>query len=270
MMRSRRLHSDVPTLRGFTLVELLIVITIIAILLAIVIASSLGVAQRQQRKAVRNMLQGLDRALEEYKIATGTFPPYIPESYEEVPGEDNVLTVFPGSAGGDDERHPARPDAAVFLAQVQGFEEVDAILQEIPSRFMRVTTVSNGNPKQQDVTPSIVDLWAEPGWPEPDDAGDPPFPIRKQQVVYYVHPENLLAQALFGACVNGRPYFVSAGPDRKYGMAADSPKQDGESDAAYQARLEGYLKDNVYSYDPVGAPNRQQGFFLDVRSVPGL
>ena len=268
-MTTRRTHSDVPTMRAFTLIELLIVITIIAILVALVIASSLGVAQRQQKRATANMLQALDRALDEYKLANGAFPIYSIAAYDTVPGPDNAPVVFPASAGGDGKLHAARPDAAVFIKQVQGFGEVDSILQNIPSRFMRVTIDPDGDDTQRDVTPSIVDVWAEPNWPLPDNGTDL-FPIRQQQVVYYIHPENLLAQALYGQCVNGRPYFMSAGVDRKYGLAFDLPKQAGESDATFKARIEGYLKDNVYSYSPVGPINRDQTFFDDVRAAAGL
>ena len=268
-MTTRRDHSDVPSMRAFTLLELLIVISIIAILVAVVIASSLGVAQRQQKRATSNMLQALDRALEEYKIATGTFPIYNAAAYDTVPGPDNQPRVFPKSAGGDGELHPARPDAAVFIQQAQGFGEVDSILQNIPSRFMRVTIDPMGDAAQRDVTPSIVDVWAEPDWPAPE-SGNDPFPIRQQQVVYYIHPENLLAQALYGQCVNGRPYFMSAGVDRKYGLGPDLGRQTGETDSAFQKRIEEYTKDNVYSYDQVGPINRDSAFFLDVRAAPDI
>lgn len=268
-MTTRRTHSDVPSMRAFTLLELLIVISIIAILVAVVIASSLGVAQRQQKRATANMLQALDRALEEYKIATGAFPIYSVDAYDTVPGPDNQPRAFPKSAGGDGKLHAARPDAAVFIQQAQGFGEVDSILQNLPSRFMRVTIDPMSDQAQRDITPSIVDVWAEPDWPAPD-SGNDPFPIRQQQVIYYIHPENLLAQALYGRCVNGRPYFMSAGVDRKYGLGPDLNRQSGETDEAFQTRIEGYLKDNIYSYDPVGPINRDSAFFLDVRSDPGI
>ncbi len=268
-MTIRRVHSDVPHIRAFTLVELLIVITIIAILIAIVVASSKGIAQRGQERATRNVLQALDRAMEEYKIATGAFPIYNAEAYEFVPGLDNELTTFPKSAGGDGERHPARPDAALFVAQAGGFGEVDAILQGIPSKFMRITAAPTGDDVQRDVTPSFVDSWAQPGWPAGDDVNKP-FPIRDQQVIYYIQPQNVLAQALYGTCANGRPYFMSAGADRGYGLGADSAQYGSETSEEYQARIEGLLKDNIYSYEDVGTPNREANFFTDIRSKSGI
>jgi hypothetical protein len=60
---------------------------------------------------------------------------------------------------------------------------------------------------------------------------------------------------------------MSAGADRKYGLGKELDRQTGEDDEQFQARVEGYLKDNVYSYEPVGPVNRDPGFFTDVRAA---
>jgi len=271
MKMTTRIHSDVPTIRGFTLVELLIVISVIAILIAIVLAASKGVVGRQKERVTQNLLIALDRALDEYKTEVGAFPVYDADAYKGVPGPDNELTNFPKAAGGDGEEHPARPDVAVFIAQVSGFGEVDSVLKEIPGRFSRITSAKNLDQDQQDLTPSYVDGWAEKDWPASEDPSKP-YPIRQQQVIYYVHPENVLAQALYGQCASGRPYFVSAGADKQYGLGGDSEGRayQGETDEQHKVRLESYLKDNLYSYKGVGAANTDKTFFDSIRKNPGL
>src|SRR5690606_36743971 len=96
------------------------------------------------------------------------------------------------------------------------------------------------------------------------------WPIREQSLIYYVHPNNRRsradasldeypdAQELYGACVNGRPYFFSAGPDGFYGHPDElasiinyygmQPHSGGESDEEFwnRALLEA-RKDNLYS-----------------------
>lgn len=282
MTKTTRIHSDVPSPRAFTLVELLIVISVIAILIAIVLASSKGVVQRQQERVTQNLLVSLDRALDEYKTEVGAFPVYNATAYEAVPGPDNVLTNFPKASGGDGKDHPARPDASVFIQQAKGFGEVDAVFQQMPSKFLQITSAEGLDDKQRDLTPSVIDSWGEDSWPTPDNASRP-YQIRKQQVVYYIHPENVLAQALYGQCSNGRPYFMSAGVDRKYGLAADvafdtdadgelntDGKHDGETDPDFKIRVESFLKDNLYSYKDVGAFNTDTAFFTDIRADTAL
>jgi prepilin-type N-terminal cleavage/methylation domain-containing protein len=236
---------------GFTLIEMLTVMAVIAILVAMVLVMGRKVMSGQRANQTQNILVALDRALDEYFTVVGSMPPYNPDDYEDVPGESNGPQVYQ-SAG----KHCARPDAAVFLRQVQGFGEVDAIVTGIGDRFLRQTlnTYAIANPgdsafvAKSDPTPSVVDAWAPAGWPNSDAADDVEqrkYDIADQQVIYYVHPENPLAQDLYGQCINGRPYFMSAGPDKQYGLRnegvyRDSPRSVEEAEAA--------VEDNIYSY----------------------
>ncbi len=69
-------HSSLPSSfrRGFSLVEMLAVITIIGILAAIVIGGTDFVRKKQARSTADIQLKLLAAALEEYKLDTGTYP----------------------------------------------------------------------------------------------------------------------------------------------------------------------------------------------------
>lgn len=278
---------------AFTLIEMLIVIAIIAILLAITTVAGVAIIRRNTVNTTQNLLTTLDRALDEYLSATGGVPPkYDPMQYSMVPGPDfdqpgDALNDFAMPNGlafvkyptASSEAQPRYPDAAVFLKQIKGIGAVDGVVQSIPTRFLQVTITGEGNatnPSASDLiaadpTPSVLDSWSDDGWKNygVDSVGST-WPVRKQQIVLYVHPDNLLAQDLYGRCQNRRPYFMSAGPDKSYGTKYGNPQVTNavppETNAAYKKRIESLLDDNIYSYPGVaGTFNKSQEFFANTR-----
>lgn len=238
--------------RAFTLLELLTVVAIIVVLLALIGGVGFTVLRGQKASITQNLLETLNRALDEYVSQTGAIPPYVPTAYRQVPGPDNDgIPVFaPYPPGGE---HPKRPDAAVFLRQAKGVGEAQAIIAGLSEQFL-IPTIrpagaswagSLGPEIANDPTPSVIDGWGSENWPaDPDDA-EQRFSLEVQQVVYFVHPQNRLAQDLYGQCVNGRPYFLSAGPDLKYGLTSEFS----ELPAADQrAAAENATADNLTSY----------------------
>jgi len=285
-------RSERPT-RGsraaFTVVELLVVITIIAILIALVAGGGAALIGDRKRALTQNVLLALDRTLEEYMAANqNTIPPFIPAGYSRVPGddvyaEDGALDagVQPGDTELPDDApegftefqnrvFPRYPDAAVFIAQTRGYGEADAVLEGLGERWLVATPINTGaspdedDPQETDVTPSIVDAWApapsSQEW-EGGRPGGPSWPILEPGagVIFYVHPDNILAEELYGRTVNRRPYFMSPGVDRLYGVTNQFPEageltaERNDSDDAVNDAIDA-LDDNIYSYS-VGPAN---------------
>jgi len=249
---------------GFTLIELLVVIAIITLLLSLVVGGGIALLRNQKTSVTQNVLYSLDRALDEYiTVSSGggslSPPPYDPEDYADVPGEaltgdgrfgENRFSnafAFPEYPAGA-RKHPRFPDAAVFLRQASGYGAVDDILAAIPDRFLFITRRgSRDEALSEDLTPSVIDSWSDEEW-------NAPWPLLEQQVIYYVHPSNTAAQALYGRCDANRPYFMSAGPDKKYGNAfeVDALTEDGPT----MEQAESLLEDNLYSTPGVKGTHR--------------
>ncbi len=62
--------------RGFTIVELLIVIVVIGILAAITIVAFNGVQNRGKTASAQSLANSIDKKLEAWNATTGSYPPY--------------------------------------------------------------------------------------------------------------------------------------------------------------------------------------------------
>ncbi len=241
---TRRTPHQCAAAPGFTILELLVAISIIAVLAGLSVTAGSAVLRRQRVTLTENLLRTLDRALEEYVTEHGAIPKYIvldgeAVQYDEVPGSDNDLESDPYNGI----KHSRRPDAAVFIKQANAVQGGKGIINDLPEQFLVITSTDD----DPDITPSIVDPWGDASsWPV-SSAGEQ-YPVARQQLIYYVHPDNDLAQALYGRCVNRRPYFFSAGPDQHYGLTAEFGSSVDAIERATKA-----LKDNIYSY-PVDPP----------------
>lgn len=276
---------------GFTLLEMLVVISIIVILIGLVIAGGAALIGSRKANVTESLLLSLDRALEEYMAANqNAIPPFTPMDYSRVPGDDVVagdsgspMRASPAPNGVDiaspsndiayseyqGRIYPRYPDASVFIRQVRGYGDVDAILEGLGEQWLTPTPIrldasaGSTDPQESDVTPSARDAWSGDGWTGGRDDG-PSWPVLDPDagLIFFVHPQNLLAQELYGRCVNRRPYFFSAGPDRLYGVTNQIPEGAGltgernDSDAAIEQALTG-LADNLYSYE-VGPANTRE------------
>lgn len=221
---------------GFTLIEVLIAIAVIAVLIAAVFAVGQRVIARQKINQTKGVLESLDRALEEYRIESRVFPRLETDNYLDVlwrnenggqspvVDEETQQTFLGGVRTYRGEDFTWLPNAAFFLFVAEGYENIDSILGGIPSQFSETVQIDNGVFRTQ-----ILDAWEQP--------------------VLFVTPDNPLAQAIFGSCPSDRPYFMSAGPDGHYGVPTDIGAN-GLTGDELRRKLDQYREDNVYSLTP--------------------
>jgi prepilin-type N-terminal cleavage/methylation domain-containing protein len=260
--------------RAFTLLELLVVIALIVILLSIVLAVSARVFANQKASSTRNVLTTLDRMLDEYITVNGTIPRYRPDAWEGRPSEfvglpsDPLGNVGTGPEDYEDNDHVRRPEVGVFLEQIAGYGAVDDLLQGIPPQFLRTYTLPaaglGGQNTGDRIKTTVVDAWAtDDEWRvgTGDTARYPMAGVGAQPLIYFVHPDNALAQDLYGRCVGGRPYFLSPGPDGRYGLGGGTEIEAG----ADAEQVHAGLTDNITSY-AVGPANLSTGFFSSTRN----
>lgn len=256
--------------RAFTLIELLVVIVIIAILVGLVAGAGVTVLSNREKSLTQDVLNTLDRALSDYMTSNNDVAPtWNPALHENVPGTGyHAISGGTNDLGNSDAwgtingiDYPRHPDAAVFVRLTQGFGAVDSILEGLGERWLVATPESQSStaqPNQADASPSILDAWSD------GDDWNTPWPaLGSVTPIYYVDPGNELAQGLYGRCVNDRPYFFSAGPDRKHGATTHEDSA-GRVNATLADQAEASLKDNIYSYEP-GAADLSDAFRMNLR-----
>ena len=212
--------------RGFTLMELLVVIGIIAVLAAIVLVAGGKVLASGKKNATQDVLRMLDTALEAYISAKGGLP------------AATVNTAI-DAAGARVRRVPVADitsinSAGLFVLQAADVPSAKAQIDGLPQKFLRSAVLGtfDVNANRQLITP--VDAWGRnirfvmPGFDGVvSDATNPAqgapldasrFPQRKTSEQWAM-PTLLRTNAAGtansdgGVCVGKRPYFYSAGED---------------------------------------------------------
>jgi type II secretory pathway pseudopilin PulG len=226
-------HRTFRTAGAFTLLEVLIAVSVIVILIAAVFGVGQQVITRQKIDQTKGVLSSLDRALEEYRIEARVMPSFRTDAYldglwrDEAGGTSPVVnestgqTFLGGVAQYRGEDFAWLPNAAYFLFVAEGYQNIDSIVAGIPDRFSETIQLRTGVFRTQ-----IIDAWDNP--------------------IIFVSPDNPLAQAIFGECPNDRPYFMSAGPDGKYGYI-EEVDQIGLNLDEQRQRIRSFREDNIYS-----------------------
>ena len=130
---SRRRAARRRSQRGLTLIEMIVVVTIIAMFAALVLPRFLGQADKARVTAAKTQINGFMTALGAYKLDTGTFPstemglaalrtappnvpswqgPYLPKEVPKDPWGRDYAYRFPGEHGDE-------PDLVSFGADGQ-------------------------------------------------------------------------------------------------------------------------------------------------------
>lgn len=200
--------------RGFTLIELVVVIAIILLLLSLVLAVGLSARAQAESREMQNILLLVDTAIKEWELISERKLSWGVGDMYDVDSADSAI---------------AQLDQA--LARIQKVASVKQILASIDSDFLKQIELDNNQ-----IAPHLIDPWGKevclihPGSisyvnpPQPDDDGT-------------IRTEN---ENIYGVAVNRTLLLISSGPDGEFGdLNTDSPDY-----------LKKQASDNIYSYRP--------------------
>lgn len=223
--------------RGFTLIEVMLVVAIVGVLVGLTVAAGFAVVQRQYASATASTLDVLDAAYAEFKATSGREMTY---GVEDEPSGVDVYEVWQIESGSvtEDELSRVMEEFMYLLARSPRVEDV---LARIPDDQLRRLNTDYRGEAVTAVLP--LDGWERPvivvmagrTW-TPADNGL--YPQDEDGTI-----RTPTEQAL-GLPARGRKaYFASAGPDGLFGMDWEGLPADETAEAR---------GDNVYSYEVEG------------------
>ena len=270
---------------AFSMIELMVAISIIAILAAITLSVGSAVMESADKRKTQDMLSLLDAALIEYEQHTGrpmTFgqgdgpggqtyddKPFDDRSRYDIPVRGVYTQTQPDGSGfleefdvGPDDfdswettisNRAGRRMMIDVLARLKSVESSRSILAKITSKHWQDLDAANPNPD----TRYIIDAWGRPvvvvfggrdwytGFADTDlnDKEANGDLLDKDRTI------RTFEERTFGPARGKRTYFLSAGPDQRYGWVgfqsgSNQPFLPAQDDVRYRR-----TEDNMYSYE---------------------
>ena len=270
---------------AFSMIELMVAISIIAILAAITLSVGSAVMESADKRKTQDMLSLLDAALIEYEQHTGRPMTFGVgdgpggQTYDDKPFDDRseydipvrgVYTQTQPDGSGFLEEFDVDPDnfdswettisnragrrmMIDVLARLKSVESSRNILAKITSKHWQDLDAANPNPD----TRYIIDAWGRPvvvvfggrdwytGFVDTDlnDKEANGDLLDKDRTI------RTFEERTFGPARGKRTYFLSAGPDQRYGwvgfqIGTDQPFLPAQDDVRYRR-----TEDNMYSYE---------------------
>lgn len=213
----------VRSARGFTLIELVIVIGLILVLVGLTMAVGLAVRAQSETRQTENVLILLDQAVKQWEIAADR---QLSWGTEDLPVDGAVYDI--------NDQNFADVQLTQLLGRISTNQSARDILAQIDDDFLQQ---EEGGLKLK-----LVDPWGSPvhlihpGTVDPVNAVDPDGTIRVSVDLFGDRGH----EDIYGVARNRQLLFVSAGPDGEFGNLSADP----DSDDFKQTQ------DNVYSYQP--------------------
>ncbi|MDF1868941.1 MAG: prepilin-type N-terminal cleavage/methylation domain-containing protein [Phycisphaerales bacterium] len=172
-MTRHQMNHPTPPARGFTLVEIVLVVAIISLIAAISITVGSSMADSGRKRATESVLQVLDQALDDFINTTGAVPPSLVAIKLEqdidsnsrgdtvyYPAIDGVFnSVIPSDNPSAPERHYQINSIGLFLHSISTSSDVPSILENVDSKFVK------NYDYPMDLQPgmtTIFDAWGNP------------------------------------------------------------------------------------------------------------
>ncbi len=231
---------------GFTLVEILVVVGIVAILVAITTMVGTAVINTGKRHATMGILQTLDESLAAYIDKHGDIPPALVEiPYAALPAN------LPGTTAGESAFYPAidgrgtenlaeelKPinSVALFIESVKTVPETQDIINQINPRYLQNYSPDEDpeNDPHQPFLLTVFDAWGNP--------------------IRYVHPkfDGIFERVPRRLGEAGEPFNI-ANPNKPYFVAGALPVN-----AAQRVRMK-FVRRNFLIDDDYGGEGPTQG-----------
>jgi prepilin-type N-terminal cleavage/methylation domain-containing protein len=157
--------------RGFTLVELLVVVGIIGILISIVLAVAAGVRNAGRDSLTRSTIQTLEATLEEYMSARGSIPAALaldPRSGAGIGGQGTkYLQPVADARNFSSTTAEMINSVGLYLAQAREIDAIESLVQGVDAKVARLHLPVGTNPRptawsEQPQILTFVDAWGRP------------------------------------------------------------------------------------------------------------
>lgn len=248
--------------RGFTMVELIVTISIIAVLVALTVYAASSLVLRSETQRTQDALKLLESAAQEWSIASErqiTFgangiptgatyeideATLVEPSYVTVPNEAQFI-VPPAMPDETLDTRKADDATRQFIRRIEKTPAIREMLARIDSKLLRKGHDEDSGPDPTDWT-IVRDAWDNPIrviLPGRDHLGD----AEPDSQTIRDSDGSILTdfEIKHGRCVSRTLFFVSAGPDGKFGdLQLDDPLTPALQDDIDLAA------DNVYSSTP--------------------
>lgn len=247
MTTSAARSATTPTARrAFTLLELLVVFTVIAVLVGVALMVGQKVTGGSKVKSTQNVLQTLDQAVDAYIQAKGGTAARFPDRFVDV--SKNEFPLADGTINGD-----AVPSAQLAVEILKSEPSSASIIKGIQTEFIgqaNAPSIAGAVPEKAGPSGNVVivltevkDAWGKPiRFVHPAYQGiygngaNPqraislkrggslnPFQVSRQwAAVTGTGDTTYQGEGDGGLCAGGRPYFYSAGPDNNPATIEDN------------------------------------------------